>query len=414
MKERLEQVLKEEALNAEKGGAVPTPVPRMEDADDNLDKQSVASVTSMRAKEEAKLAGLKAKRLTLKKKHELELKEAQLKQEMEEMDIDAEIAEGEARESVLNQYEGGFSKASSVAAEDVNCGQQRQASGKVVHMTPHSDNQKHETQLMKIKPLPLPRFDGDPREYPRFRSDFLKQMAPRCAEEALAYTLRTCLCKRAQEIVKVIDDDFEEMLKRLDEEYGDPSHTVDMIVSQITRFRIPKDDRNRLVEFIEIVEKGFHDLKHLKMEHEMSNAGFVGLVETQLPDHIKEKWAERVNRDCSDVDKANKFPAMMKFLLETKRMTKYLSADIKSSTHSSAAKFTIPSTRNLSHVRTMTGNVRNMNACFFCEGPMPLTSVRSWVRRLSRRKGLCNEQRTVLWLFERGTQIKGLQIKKDL
>ena len=321
--------------------------------------------------EEAKLAGLKAKKIALKKKHEIELKEAQLKQEKEEIEMDAEIAEGEARERVLGQYEEGLGNVAPAATPAVDCKQQIQVSNPPAGAVTHGDV-KQGPPLIKIKPLPLPRFDGDPREYPRFRSDFLKQVAPRCATEALAYTLRTCLCRKAQEMVKVVDDDYEEMFRRLDEEYGDPSQAVDLIMSQIRRYRVPKEDGTKLVEFIEIVEKGYYDLKHLKMEHEMSNVGFVSLIESKLPDLIKQKWAERV---CIDVDKRDKFPMLMKFLLETKRMTKYLASDVRTSVPSSTARYTNqqiktnPPNRSLSHVRTMTGNVRSMNACFFCEGP---------------------------------------------
>ena len=202
-----------------------------------------------------------------------------------------------------------------------------------------SEVAEHEVSSgLKLSRVELPRFSGRLREYPRFKSDFKTQVLPNISKESAAYTLRTCLSKRAQDVVRVIDDDLDEMWLRLDEEFGDPSQMVDLIMNDIKRFRLPNNDKKKLLEFIDLIEMGFHDLKYLDMEKEMSNAGTVSIIEGKLPEVIREKWAERVSKDGSEVDKKDKFPHLLKFLLEVKRTTKYMTADIRDHSRSGELK----------------------------------------------------------------------------
>jgi hypothetical protein len=73
--------------------------------------------------------------------------------------------------------------------------------------------------LEKIK---LAKFEGELREYPRFKADFQKQVMPSLSTETAPYTLRSCLGKEPLGVVKSVDDDIDQMWKRLDEKYGDP------------------------------------------------------------------------------------------------------------------------------------------------------------------------------------------------
>ena len=207
------------------------------------------------------------------------------------------------------------------------------------YLKPKAEMAKREVSSgLKLSRVELPRFSGRLRDYPRFKSDFKTQVLPNISKDSAAYTLRTCLSKRAQDVVRVIDDDLEEMWLRLDEEYGDPSQMVDLIMNEIKRFRLPNNDKKKLLEFIDVIEMGYHDLKYLDMEKEMSNAGTVSIIEGKLPEVIREKWAERVSKDGSEVDKKDKFPHLLKFLLEVKRTTKYMTADIRDQSRSSEPK----------------------------------------------------------------------------
>ena len=57
----------------------------------------------------------------------------------------------------------------------------------------------------------------------------------------------------------------------------------------------------------------------------------VSIIEMKLPEDIRRKWAEaeRVSMDDSPVDKANKFPHLLKYLPEVGRTIRYLSAELR-------------------------------------------------------------------------------------
>ena len=181
---------------------------------------------------------------------------------------------------------------------------------------------------IRLSRVELPKFSGEIRDYPRFKADFQKQVMPQAtSDENAAYTLRTCLSKRSQEVVKLVDN-LSDMWDKLDEEFGDPSIVSDLIVNDIKKFRM-KDDKKRLVEFIEVVEHGYHDLRRLGMEREISNTAVVSMIEAKLPEDTRRKWAEKICSDKSEVNKKDKFPQLLKFLQETKRTLKYMNADLR-------------------------------------------------------------------------------------
>lgn len=45
-------------------------------------------------------------------------------------------------------------------------------------------------------------------------------------KESAPYALRSCLGKESLSVVRSVDDNIDEMLKRLDEKYGDPAKTA--------------------------------------------------------------------------------------------------------------------------------------------------------------------------------------------
>ena len=120
LKERLEQVRKEEALNAQKPVEAVAKASSVNDDGGNSPRSSKppssvrtsVSMRSERAMEQAKHAGLLAKREALKKKHQIEAQEAELKAQeaelrklKEELELQAEIDASEAKSKVLNQFE---------------------------------------------------------------------------------------------------------------------------------------------------------------------------------------------------------------------------------------------------------------------------------------------------------------------
>ena len=182
-------------------------------------------------------------------------------------------------------------------------------------------------QLEKIE---LPRFEGEIRAYPQFKRDFEKQIMPHLQSDNMSYVLRSCLGSDPATTVKSIDDDISEMWKRLDEKYGDPAKVADVIIDGIRRTRIIREgEEKRFVEFVEIVEDGYRDLKRLGLESEITTASSVSIIEKKLPADIRRKWAEIVSADNSTVDKTNKFPSLLKFLRNQRGAIEYDTASLR-------------------------------------------------------------------------------------
>ena len=122
LRERLEQVLREEAiahgtLDDKNRDVEAVPVQGKEESKGDAKSvrsshsgistrvSSQASVASERALEAARRAGLHAKAAALKKRHEIEELQEQLRRKKEELEIQAELDESLAKEDVLAQFE---------------------------------------------------------------------------------------------------------------------------------------------------------------------------------------------------------------------------------------------------------------------------------------------------------------------
>ena len=72
---------------------------------------------------------------------------------------------------------------------------------------------------IRLERIKMPTFNGNIRDYPRFKSDFTRQVLPEYKndEHAAAYALKSCLAKEPLCIVRNVDDNLKEMWKKLDE-----------------------------------------------------------------------------------------------------------------------------------------------------------------------------------------------------
>ena len=183
---------------------------------------------------------------------------------------------------------------------------------------------------VRLERMKLPSFGGDIRNYARFKSDFKRQVEPHTRVEDLAYTLKSCLNGEALRVIESVDDKFKEMWNRLDDKFGRPSLLVDVIMNDIKKMRRVRDGDNKsLLHLVDIVERGYSSLSRLKIEKEMSNAITLSIIEERLPGNVRREWSKEVNKEGSKVDRFNKFPSFMNFLLEQRRILEYEMATLR-------------------------------------------------------------------------------------
>ncbi|KAJ7337869.1 hypothetical protein OS493_008027 [Desmophyllum pertusum] len=170
---------------------------------------------------------------------------------------------------------------------------------------PETCGKNLETKMsnLRLEKIKMPKFDGELREYPRFRKDFEVQVMPSLNSSTAPYTLRSCLGKEPLAVVKGVDDDIKEIWTK-------------------------KEENKRFIEFVEIVDNGYRDLLRLGLEKEITTTSSVSIIEKKLPADIRRDWAKLVSSDTSSVDKKDKFPSLLKFLLNQKTAIEYDSADL--------------------------------------------------------------------------------------
>ncbi len=120
------------------------------------------------------------------------------------------------------------------------------------------------------------------------------------------------------------------MWRRLESKYGDPAKVSDVIIDGIRRSRMIREgEEKRLIDFVAMLEDGYRHLKRLGLEAEITTTSSVSIIERKLPADVRREWACTVSADASTVDKANKFPSLLQFLLSQKSAIEYDTASLR-------------------------------------------------------------------------------------
>ena len=127
--------------------------------------------------------------------------------------------------------------------------------------------------VTKLENIKMPTFSGNIRDYAKFKADFEMQVANDIDPGKLCYVLRSsCLKDEAKKLVENIDT-VTEIWKRLDERFGNPAVLVDAIMSDIKSIgEISDGDEQKCIEFVNVIERGYTDLRRLHLEREISNS----------------------------------------------------------------------------------------------------------------------------------------------
>ena len=118
-------------------------------------------------------------------------------------------------------------------------------------------------QTFRMEKVCLPKFDGNIRNYSRFKKDFTNLVLPHIAAEQAAFTLRQCL---SDDVMVYLgnDDDVSSMLKLLETRFGDPGKLIESVIGEIQRFkRLDLDDSKKIIKFINVLDTGYRDLRNL-------------------------------------------------------------------------------------------------------------------------------------------------------
>ena len=177
-------------------------------------------------------------------------------------------------------------------------------------------------QTVRVKKLDAPSFGGNLTEYPSFIRDYETHMKPVYGNDP--YALKKCLHGEALLTVKGVDDDFNEMKERLDYKYGRPDKLASAIVNKLKNLKaIPEGYNMKFIEFVEIVEQCWLEVKKLDMKEEMNNVTMVTEIEKLMPFHLLREWC--IQKDEFQLSHTkNQFPDLLKFLIREKQTMEYI------------------------------------------------------------------------------------------
>ena len=191
-------------------------------------------------------------------------------------------------------------------------------------------NAKSQQNQIKVKRLDAPTFDGNIRMYPTFCSEY--ERIVNVTYQKNAFALRQSLIGDAAKVVLGVEDDYDEMMRRLDINYGDPCKLIDYIINEIKHLeQIPEGDNKKFIECVNIIERAFLDLKRQKLEKEMSSVSILSMIEKILPLEQKKEWI-KLYKNLKN--KENAFTELMKYLISEKEILEHMEKDIRSTNNS--------------------------------------------------------------------------------
>ena len=204
---------------------------------------------------------------------------------------------------------------------------------------------------LHVKKLDPPKFDGNIREYPAFKQNYDDLMKNSFGTNP--YALRSCLSGNALETVKGVDNDYEEMFRRLDLKYGRPEKLVDVVISDLQGIgRVDDDNPKAFIEMVDKVEKCWLDLKKMGMESEMDNATMTSRVEKLLPSVQRREWSLQKLKS-----KRTGFIPLLDFMLEEKAAMDYMESDIRETRSPNTSNAGACSSLSLSHSNSSVDNM---------------------------------------------------------
>ena len=97
-----------------------------------------------------------------------------------------------------------------------------------------SKSEIQKENVLRVKSLTSPKFTGNIREYGTFTKDYSRLMCPVYGNDP--YAFKSCLSGEVLEWVEG-DDDYDTMLSRLDEKYGNFAKHTEVIVYDLKKLK---------------------------------------------------------------------------------------------------------------------------------------------------------------------------------
>ena len=146
---------------------------------------------------------------------------------------------------------------------------------------------------LKIQPLELPVFKGEPRDYARFRREFIDTVERRFSDSQVRclYLQNQCLKGPAKELVRGLNT-YTAVLDRLDKRYGQSSVIVGEVLRDLENLKVSGEgEQKSILKICKFLQSAWDDLEAVNSLNEFCNVVTLNTLEGKLMAATQVKWA---------------------------------------------------------------------------------------------------------------------------
>ena len=215
-------------------------------------------------------------------------------------------------------------------------------------------------------------FSGEPRDFPRFKIEFLDIVVPNRDDQEIGLRLKQAVPKKHSHLLDNFSlRDHVAMMERLEEYFGTSEKIVCSVTADIRKLKIPSDDKS-FVEFVGRIEKAERELRAMGLIAELANESSLLDITQKFPNLIAHDWS-RVMEEKKLLGKGSnvKFGAMMEFLSLKRKSAEYEVSKAELSPNKSGSRYCVVTglTLTASATATTENNETKTNKyvdCFIC------------------------------------------------
>jgi len=173
--------------------------------------------------------------------------------------------------------------------------------------------------IVRFRPASLPVFDGNKRNFYRWRKDWEKlqqQGEPSGSVEVKKIQLLDSIDARIVKDLRLSSyNTAVEIFRVLQNRYGNNYAITMEIVEELERIPVMRGNQPRkVIEFVQTVEKALVDLTDLGDTEVIKNPLVIKSIESKLPEFMKRDWLALVTAPDSEVTSVNYFDKLLEFL----------------------------------------------------------------------------------------------------
>ena len=193
-----------------------------------------------------------------------------------------------------------------------------------------SSNSSSSFSTTKKESVKLPPFQGDEKTSPFLKFPIWKnrweKLIGEYREDYRSTFLLDHLDEAAQSKVVGCETQYEEMMKRLTNYYGDRDKVVTCTLREVESPRaVAEGDYKSLLSYSVILETNYNRLKSMDMEHEISNTVSMKSILKKFPRTVAEKWNDELSTKGRE-EKERPFPVFIEWLISRKESWERMAA----------------------------------------------------------------------------------------